>query len=109
MDNFLKTLEKMSRKKRQLTNISKLKFSISKAVIITTFNKFGKKGLSISTLEIEVSSFITQSINMAMIGANSYYTTYKLKKIQIFIVSMKDLKYQAQKKARIEINLQLLY
>lgn len=40
-------------------------------------NKSGKKSLPISTLKMEVSRFAMKKIDMAIIGADAYCTTYK--------------------------------
>lgn len=37
---------------------------------------------------------------MAIIGANTYCTTFRIKKSQIFALSIKDLEYQVEKEAR---------
>ena len=39
-----------------------------------------------------------------MIGIDAYCTAYKLKKAQVFAVSMKDLEYHAEKEVRPETN-----
>lgn len=39
-----------------------------------------------------------------MISANAYHKTCKLKKAQVFTIFIKDLKYQAEKKATLETN-----
>lgn len=43
-------------------------------------------------------------INIAIINVNAYYLICKLKKAQIFIIFIKDLKFQAAKKVKPEIN-----
>lgn len=40
-----------------------------------------------------------------MINVDVYRVAYKLKKAQVFAVSMRDLEYQAKKKAKPEIDL----
>ena len=39
-----------------------------------------------------------------MIDVNTYRMAYKLKKAQVFAISMRDLEYQAEKKAKLETN-----
>lgn len=39
-----------------------------------------------------------------MIGADTYYVVYKLKEAQIFVIFMKNQKFQAIKEARPETN-----
>lgn len=40
-----------------------------------------------------------------MIIANTYYLFEQLKNIRIFAISMKNIEFQAKKKARLETNL----
>ena len=40
-----------------------------------------------------------------MIDTDTYYVIYYLKRAQVFIVSIKDIQYQAKKEARVETNL----
>lgn len=89
IDNFLKTPEKMLKKKRRFINISKRKQSISKMVIISTSHKSGKNGLSILTLKIEISTLAIKQIGVAIIDADAYYTTCKIKVAQVFVISMR--------------------
>ena len=39
-----------------------------------------------------------------MIGADAYYAACWLKRAQVFIVSIKDIQYQAEKKTRVKTN-----
>lgn len=43
-------------------------------------------------------------MDVAIIGADSYYATCKLKRAQFFVVSMRDLEYHKEKRARPEID-----
>lgn len=40
-----------------------------------------------------------------MIDADAYYAACKLKRAQVFIISIRDLEFQAAKKVRLETNL----
>ena len=46
----------------------------------------------------------TQDIDIAMIGTDIYYTACHLEKIQVFALVVKNILYQAEKKARAKIN-----
>ena len=50
----------------------------------------------------QTSTLGTKKVDVAMIGANAYRAACKLKKAQVFAVSMKDLEYQAEKEAKPE-------
>lgn len=62
-------------------------------IIISILYKFRKNGLLILTLDIEIFTFITKLINVAIIGADVYCTTCKLKSAQVFAISMKNPEY----------------
>ncbi len=55
-----------------------------------------KKNLLISILAL---IFSTNVIDITMIGIDTYYIIYKLKKSQIFIIFIKDLEYLIEKKS----------
>ena len=45
-----------------------------------------------------------KDIDIAIIGADAYYAVCHLKETQIFVLSIRDIQYQAKKKARAETN-----
>lgn len=108
IDDFLKTLEKMSKTKKQLINTAKRKLNINKSKYktdpISTLNHSGKEQLLILIQEIKILTLDTKEVNIVIIGANVYCTACKLKKALVFALLMGDLKYQAEKKARLETN-----
>ncbi len=75
-----------------------------KIVIISTLNYFKEEKLSILILEAKVLIPIIKKVNIAIINLNAYYISFKLKKTQIFTIFIRDLKYQSEKKSRLEIN-----
>ena len=46
----------------------------------------------------------TKEVDVAMIGADAYCAACRLKRAQVFAVSMRDLEYQAEKEAKPEID-----
>ena len=48
-------------------------------------------------------------MNITIISINIYYAAYKLKKIQIFIIFMKNLKYQTYKNIKLKLILKIFY
>ena len=50
----------------------------------------------------QVSILNTKEIDIIMINANTYCTACKLKSAQVFAISMRNLKYQAEKETRSE-------
>ena len=44
----------------------------------------------------------TKEINIAMIGTDAYCATCRLKRAQVFTISMRDLEYQAEKETKPE-------
>ncbi len=42
----------------------------------------------------------TKEVDVAMIGVDAYRATCRLRVARVFIISMKDLEYQAEKEAR---------
>ena len=48
------------------------------------------------------SDFKAKDIDIAMIGADAYCAACRLKRAQVFAVSMRDIQYQAEKEARAE-------
>ena len=73
-----------------------------KTVIISISDHSKKKRLSTLTLEVKVSTSVTKEVNVAMIDTDIYCITCKLKRAQVFAIFIKNLKYQAEKKARPE-------
>lgn len=71
----------------QKLNIGKQK---PKTVIINSLNNLNKDDLPILIL---ISIFHKSFIDITIINANAYYTTYKLKKAQVFTVFIKDLEF----------------
>ena len=92
LDDFLRTPQKISNKKRRLINTSKQKQSMDKQkpeiIVISSFDNSGIEGLPIPT---RVSTLGTNKVNVAMIGADAYRAAYKLKRAQVFTVSIRDL------------------
>ena len=103
LDNFLKTIEKISKKKRRLANAFKRKLSMGKqkpkTVVISSLDNSHKEDSPISILAPILG---TDVVHVAIIGADAYRLACKLKGAQVFAVSMKDLEFQAEKKARPE-------
>lgn len=66
--------------------------------MIITLDISKKDVLPILILEIRISSFANKQINMGIIVVDTYYMTYRLKRAQVFVISMRDLKYQVEKK-----------
>ena len=97
IDKFLKILEELSKKKRQLINASKRIISMAKSnhktVVISTLDNSRKEGLPILIPEIKISTLNTKKVDITMIGADTYWIACKLKRAQVFTVSMKDLEY----------------
>lgn len=107
IDDFLKRPDKTSKKKR-LINASKQKVSINKLkpniVLISTLDQSKREGLSILILEAKALILATRNVDIAMIGIDVYCTACKLKRTQVFDVSIKDLEYQVEKEARPKTN-----
>lgn len=62
-----------------------------------------KKDFPILTLALIFNKSI---INIAMINLDAYYMPFKIKRVQVFAVSMRDLEFNIEKKARSETNSQ---
>ena len=105
LDGFLKTTEKIVRKKRRLAIAFKQKSNMGKqnfkTAIINTLGNSGKKELPISTL---APTFGKDIEDVAIIGADAYRLACQLKGAQVFAISMRDLEFQAEKEARPETN-----
>ena len=70
-------------------------------IVISSLDNSGIEGLPTLT---RVSTLGTNKVDIAMIGADAYCTTCKLKRAQIFAVSMRDLEYQAEEEAKPKTN-----
>ena len=108
MTNFLQTSNKLSSKKRKQINKSKRKasigeFSLRKA-IINSLESSNKKELPVPILITKISEPKAKDIDIAMIDADAYHAACRLKKNQVFAVSMRDIQYQAEKEARAKTN-----
>lgn len=83
-DYFLKILNKLLKKKKQLINTSQQKLSIikfkPKIVVFNILDNSKNKNLSISILEIKISILIIEEINITIICIDIYYIACKLKK-----------------------------
>ena len=101
MTDFLQMLNKLSDKKRRQINKSKQKASIedtsSRKATISSFKSFDQKELPIFIPAMKKSRRKAEDIDITMIGADTYCATYCLKGTQVFVVSMKDIQYQAEK------------
>ena len=105
LDDFLSKTIMLSKKKRRLYNVSKRKLSADnhkpKMIAIRSLNNLDKIDLLISILTLTLDISV---VNVAMIGANAYYATCKLKQAQVFAASMRDLEFQIAKEAKLEID-----
>lgn len=61
-----------------------------------------KENLLISTL---ISTHNKSIVNVILIDVDAYCTAYKLKRAQVFAISMKELEFQATKEAKLETDL----
>lgn len=71
-----------------------------KTFLIVFQTTLKKKNCQFKHHKEKVLTFATKKVDVAMIGADAYRTVCKLKRAQVFAISIKDLKYQAEKKAR---------
>ena len=106
MTNFLQTPNRLSSKKRRQINKSKRKTSIgdtsSRTATISSLESFDKKELLVPIPATKKSDPKAKDIDIAIIGADAYHAACRLKRAQMFAVSMKDIQYQAEKEARAE-------
>ena len=106
MTDFLQTPNKLSSKKRRQINKSKRKASIEKSssrkAIINSLESSDKKKLPVPILSTKTSEPKAKDLDIAMIGADAYCAACHLKEAQVFVVSMRDIQYQAEKEARAE-------
>ena len=108
MTDFLQTPNKLANKKKKYRNKSKQKVSIkeitSKKAIISSLKNSDKKELPVPILATKTLKPKAKNINIAIIDMNAYFIACCLKKTQVFAILMKDIQYQAEKKARAETN-----
>lgn len=74
--------------------------------MMNILDKYGKDGLPILTFEIQVFTLATKQINVAIIDVDAYHVTCKLKRAEIFAISIRNLEYQVKNKARSETDMQ---
>ncbi len=108
MTDFLQTPNKLSVKKRRQINKSKRKASLgetsSRKPIISSLDSPDKKESPLPIPATIKSEPKAKDIDIAMIGADAYRAACCLKAAQMFAVSMRDIQYQAEKEARVEID-----
>ena len=106
MTDFLLTPNKFSSKKRRQINKSKRKVRIgetsSRKATISSLESSDEKELPVPILTTKISEPKAKDIDIAMIGVNAYCTACRLKRAQVFAVSMRDIQYQTEKEARAE-------
>lgn len=61
--------------------------------------------MPILILETKVLILVTKKVDVTIIDIDTYYVTYKLKKTRVFAISIRNLEYQAKKKAKSKTNL----
>lgn len=105
INDFLKISEKISDKKRQLSNPSKQKLALQKrkpeTLVISILDNSDKKDIPIPSRSPKIG---TKEIDITLIGTDAYYAAYRLTGAQLFAVSIRDLEYQAEKEARQKID-----
>ncbi len=109
MTNILQTSDKLSSKKRRQINKNKQKASIgetsSRKATINSLDSSNKKKLPVPLVVIKISEPKAKDIDIAIIGADIYRGTCRLKRTQVFVISMRDIQYQAEKKAKAKTDL----
>lgn len=97
IDDFLKTQEKTSKRKKWLIHAFKRKLNMNKSKyktdFISTLNHSKKEQLPVLISEVKIITLDTKKVNIAMIGADTYCIACKLIKALVFAVFMKDLEY----------------
>lgn len=87
---------------RKKYKILKWKYGINKPkpkiAAINISSNDDKESLPIFVLKVKLLTLAIRKIDISIIGANIYYTACKLKKAQVFTISIKDLEYQVEKK-----------
>lgn len=108
MTYFFQTRNKLFSKKKRPINKIKWKVSwkkiSSRKSIIYIWNSNDKKQWSVFLRVFIKWNPKAKNIHWVMIVMNTYCATYLLKKAEVFIISMKDIKYQASKKVKAETN-----
>lgn len=108
MTDFLQMPNKFSGKKKRQINKNKQKISkeetSSRKATIGSLNSSDKKKLPVSMPATKNSEPKAENIDIAMICTNTYCAACHWKEAQIFALSMRDIQYQAGKKARAETN-----
>ena len=109
MTDFLQMPNKLSSEKRRQINKSKQKINIEETNLvkttITSLDSFHKKELPVSILTTKKSDIKAKKIDIVMIGKDIYYAAFRLKRVQVFALLMRDIQYQAEKKTIAETNL----
>lgn len=99
LDNFCNTIQKLPKKKKRLINTFMRKLSMdtqnSKMIGINFVFNLEKKVLLIL---IFISKFNKSFIDIAIIGANPYYTASKLTRPQVFATFIRKLEFKAAKR-----------
>ena len=97
MTDFLQMPNKLSGKKRRQINKSKRKTSLgetsSRKAIISSLDSLDKKELPVPIPATIKSESKAKDIDIAMIGSDAYCAACRLKRAQVFAVSMKDISY----------------
>lgn len=70
-----------------------------KTIVISILNNLKNKDLPILILKMKILIFGIKEIDIGIIDVNIYWIAYKFKKAQIFILSMRNLEYQIEKKS----------
>ena len=95
---------KLFNKKKKQINKSKQKINIrvtsSRKATISSLESSNKKELPVSILISKILKSKAKNNDIAMIGIDTYCVAYCLKKAQIFVISIKDIQYQAKKEAK---------
>lgn len=104
MTDFLQTPNKLSNKKRKQISKSKQKANIrettSRKATFSSLDNSDKKEILVPIVATKISKSKVKDIDNAMIGGDAYCAIYCLKKGQVFAISMRDIQYQDDKKAR---------
>ena len=97
MTDFLHTPNKLFSKKRRQINKSKQKTSIGetsvKKAIMRSLDSSDKKELPVPILATKKSNPKAKNIDIAMISADTYCAACRLKRAQLFAISMRDIQY----------------
>ena len=108
MTDFLLTPNKLSSKKRRQINKSKWKASIgetsSRKATFSSLESSDKKELPVSIPTTKTLEPKAKDIDIAIIGADVYRAGCRLKGAQVFVISIRDIQYQAEKEARAKTN-----